>query len=83
MSSENRRFMRIRPSGLMSKTGKIFADFTKPVADCDVVDISAGGAHLFVRGSGDIPPKFVLHYSGAKKWCRAVWVKGRRVGVAF
>jgi hypothetical protein len=78
-----RRFARVRPSGLMSKTAKMIVDLKKPATDCDVIDISAGGAHLFVRGSDDIPRRFTLLYGGGKKTCRAVWVSGRRVGVAF
>jgi hypothetical protein len=80
---EQRRFARVRPTGLMARTGKIFVDIKTPATDCDVVDISAGGAHLAVHGSEAIPPRFVLLYGGSKKQCRAVWIKGRRVGVAF
>jgi hypothetical protein len=78
-----RRFARVRPSGLMPKSGKIIVDLKKPALDCEVVDISAGGAHLAVHGSDAIPPRFTFLYSGSKKLCRAVWVKGRRVGVTF
>lgn len=67
----------------MARTGKVFVDVKQPAADCDVVDISASGAHLFIRGGADIPQRFVLLYGGSRKSCRAVWVKGRRVGVAF
>lgn len=80
---EHRRFARIRPSGLMPKTGKIIVDIKKPAMDCDVVDISAGGAHLAVHGSAAIPPRFTFLYSGSKKQARTVWIKGRRVGVQF
>lgn len=67
----------------MPKTGKIFVDIKKPATDCEVVDISAGGAHLAVYGTEAIPARFILLYSGSRKQCRAVWVKGRRVGVQF
>jgi hypothetical protein len=80
---EHRRFARIRPSGLMARMAKIISDPKKPVTDCDLIDISAGGAQIAVHGSAEIPRRFVLVYGGGKKSCRAVWIKGRRVGVAF
>lgn len=78
-----RRFVRVRPSGLMSRTGKIFVDLNSPAIDCDIVDISAAGACITVHGTSEIPKKFVLLYGGAKKSCRMVWNKGRRVGLSF
>ena len=80
---EKRRFHRVRPSGLMAKTGTIFVDLKKPTTACNVVDISAGGACIEVHGSEPIPTRFVLNYSGVRKNCLLVWQKGRRVGVAF
>lgn len=67
----------------MSRTGKIFVDLSKPATDCDVIDISAGGACLNIHGSAAIPKRFILLYGGAKKTCKLVWIKGRRVGVSF
>jgi hypothetical protein len=77
------RFVRVRPSGLMSRTGKIFVDLKAPAINCDIVDISAGGACIIVHGASEIPRKFILLYGGVKKNCRAVWIKGRRVGLSF
>jgi hypothetical protein len=67
----------------MAKTGKIIIDIKKPAMECDVVDISAGGAHLAVHGTEAIPQRFTFLYGGSKKLARAVWIKGRRVGVQF
>jgi len=36
--SEDRRFVRVRPQGMMSKTGKIIIDPKKPVIDCTVIE---------------------------------------------
>ena len=80
---ENRRFHRIAPSGLVPKTGVIFVDLKSPATNCNVVDISAGGACIEVQGSDAIPRRFILNHGGCKKSCRVVWQKGRRVGVAF
>ncbi len=65
--SEHRRFQRVRPSGLISKTGTIFVDLKSPPVVCDIVDLSAGGACLEVHGSEAIPKKFVLNHGGVKK----------------
>jgi hypothetical protein len=83
MSENKRRFHRVRPSGLVAKTGMIFADLKSPASSCTVVDISAGGACLDVSGSAPIPRHFTLNHGGTKKSCYLVWQKGRRIGVAF
>jgi len=61
----------------------MFADLKSPATNCDVVDISAGGACLDVHGAQPIPKRFVLSHGGVRKSCRIVWQKGRRIGVAF
>ena len=78
-----RRFHRVRPTGLVSKTGTIFADLKSAPNPCSIVDISAGGACIEVHGSDPIPNRFILNHGGVKKTCRVVWQKFRRVGVAF
>jgi hypothetical protein len=80
---ELRRFHRVRPAGLVSKTGILFADLKSSPTLCDIVDISAGGACVDVHGSDAVPKKFILNHGGVKKSCVVVWQKGRRVGVAF
>lgn len=81
--SEQRRFHRIRPSGLVPKTGMMFADLKSPATACTIVDISAGGACIEVPGAGVIPRKFTLNHGGTKKTCNLVWQRGRRIGVRF
>jgi hypothetical protein len=78
-----RRFTRIRPSGLVSRTGKIILDAKSPSLDCNIVDYSAGGACLELRNRLTLPKRFDLLYSGTRKKCRLVWASGFRVGVAF
>jgi len=80
---ENRRFVRLQPTGLVSKVAKIIVDQKKPAIDCTLVDISAGGACLEVWGQPEIPKRFVLMHGGAKKSCMTVWKSGRRFGVSF
>jgi hypothetical protein len=80
---EKRRFHRIRPSGLVPKSGTIFADLKSPATGCTIVDISAGGACIDVHGNNAIPRRFTLNHGGVKKSCYLVWQKGRRIGVSF
>lgn len=80
---QDRRFLRVRPSGSLSRTAKIIVDPKSPVIDCGIVDYSAGGACLEVSPPRSLPKRFELLYSGTKKKCRVVWVRGPRLGVAF
>ena len=80
---ENRRFHRVRPAGLVAKTGIIFADLKGAPIVCTIVDLSAGGACIDVYGDDPIPQKFILNHGGVKKTCRVMWQQGRRVGVSF
>lgn len=80
---QDRRFNRIRPSGTVSRSGKIIVDQKTPAIDCNIVDYSAGGACLEVVPRMALPNRFELLYGGTKKKCRVVWVNGPRLGVSF
>jgi hypothetical protein len=80
---ELRRFHRIRPTGLVSKTGTLFVDLKDEPTVCNIVDLSAGGACIEVHGGAPIPKRFTLNHGGVRKACVVVWQNGRRVGVAF
>ncbi|HLH88034.1 MAG TPA: PilZ domain-containing protein [Xanthobacteraceae bacterium] len=80
--SEKRRFVRTRPSGLVSRTAKIIVPQSAPI-DCTVVDLSAGGACLDLADAGRLPARFTLLHGATKKSCLVMWKKFRRVGVQF
>ena len=80
---EYRRFTRVRPSGRVPRVGKIIVDMKAPAIDCNVVDVSAGGACLEVWGEPAIPKRFELLHGGTRKKCSVVWKSGRRLGVLF
>jgi hypothetical protein len=82
MGSENRRFARVRPTGLVPRAGKIIIDSKTPAVDCSVLDLSVGGACLDV-GPVNLPKRFVLLHGKTKKSCLVVWKAGRRLGVSF
>jgi hypothetical protein len=83
VSRENRRFARVRPAGLVSRSAKIIVDAKSPALDCSVVDLSSGGACLDVANPAAVPKRFVLLHGNIKKSCLVVWRTARRVGVQF
>jgi hypothetical protein len=80
---QKRRFERIKPSGPLSRSGKVIIDPKTPAIDCVIVDYSAGGACLEVLPRVPLPNRFELLYAGTRKKCRVVWTKGPRLGVSF
>ena len=80
--SDKRRFARVRPSGLVSRTAKIIVPQSPPI-DCTVVDLSAGGACLDLPDPDRLPSRFVLLHAGTRKNCLIKWKKFRRIGVQF
>lgn len=78
-----RRFARVAPSGLVSKTGTIIVDPKKPTIPCTVIDLSAGGACLDLAEPDKLPKRFIFMHGGTKKHCLLVWKGRRRIGVQF
>jgi hypothetical protein len=81
--SEDRRFVRVRPQGMMSKTGKIIIDPKKPVINCTVIDLSASGACLQVASPAGLPKRFEFLYAGVKKKVQLIWTRGFTIGVTY
>jgi len=77
-----RRFARVKPTGQVSRVGKIIVAPRDPIIDCTIVDYSPGGACLDV-GPVNLPQRFELLWGTTKKKCRVVWKAGRRAGVVF
>jgi hypothetical protein len=84
-TQQKRRFERLRPVGLMARTGQLVVGKSLPVISCNIVDIGAGGACLDLDPVQvrSLPQRFELVYAGARKKCRIVWRHGRRAGVCF
>ncbi len=74
---------RAAPRQRTLKAGTI--EFSGSTIDCVVRNISETGAALEVASPVGIPAEFNLLISGnvAKRPCRVVWVKDKRIGVAF
>ncbi len=80
---ENRRAIRVKPSGLVAKTGKLFIDSKSPALECQIVDISNGGACLWLPKQIQLPRRFEFMHGGLKKSCFLVWQKNLRAGIGF
>ena len=75
--------MRVPPRGLVANRGTLVVDSRRPAIDCNVLNISAGGACVDVHGHTAIPARVTFIHSGSKKVCRVIWRKGRRIGLLF
>jgi hypothetical protein len=80
---DRRRFARLRPSGLVSRTATIIIDSKTPSISCTVVDLSAGGACLQVDDPQRLPKRFALLHGKTKKSCLVMWRTRFRIGVQF
>jgi len=58
-------------------------EFGSRAVACTVFDISATGAALNLESRPRLPKKFTLTAAGSALACRAVWRKGKKVGIAF
>ncbi len=83
MPEDRRRFVRIRPSGLVPKNATIIVGAKCPTIRCTVIDISAGGACLEVVNAECLPQRFGLLHGRVRKRCVVVWRTQNRVGVQF
>ena len=80
---DNRLYVRVKPTGLMSKTGVLALGKDTPAVNCRVVDISKGGACLELLKPLKLPKRFVFVHGGVRKHCHLVWQKDERFGVGF
>jgi len=80
---ERRRSVRHPPT-----TGRAFVyiDNGVPLIDCDVVNISDGGARIVTESEQMLPAHFVLFFTpdgSERRTCRVIWRNGADLGVAF
>lgn len=78
-----RRFVRVKPSGLVSRQAKIITGPKAPVIPCTLIDYSPGGACVDLGGQVTLPQRFELLHANTHKRCRVVWKRGSKIGVVF
>jgi hypothetical protein len=81
--TQERRHVRVEPRGLVSKNATLIIDLRQPVMDCEIIEMSAGGACVFVHGQDEVPNNLTLLHAGTKKVCRVIWRRGRRIGLQY
>ena len=55
------------------------------LCECEMLDISGGGARLTVKSQDQVPDTFILRLrrSGDRKCCSVIWRAGDQIGVEF
>jgi hypothetical protein len=81
--SEKRRWIRIKPSGLVQRTGKILLSENAEAIDCRIVDLSAGGACIELSQLYALPKQFEFIHGRTRMFCRLAWTRGYRIGLMF
>jgi hypothetical protein len=81
--SEKRRWIRVKPGGLVQRTAKILLPASAELIDCRVVDLSAGGACLEFPQLHALPKQFEFIHGRTRMSCRVAWVRGYRIGIMF
>ncbi len=82
--SDDRRSLRVEPRGLVPRTGKLVLGPNAPPIDCQVVNLSAGGACLRLSALPPQMPKRVEFLHGAtRKLAQVVWQRSYLIGICY
>lgn len=83
MGAEHRKFTRRR----VEQSVLMAADNGVIIAQCTMLDVSAGGARLKLAGDVTVPEQFTLFLSKIdarlKRRCVIAWRKEKQIGVRF
>jgi len=81
--SEHRRWNRVKPSGLVPRTGTLILDPKAAPIICQIVDLSAGGACLELSGTYEFPQRFEFTHGRTRRFCKLAWRRGFRIGISY
>ena len=81
--SDTRRSLRIAPRGLVPKTGKLLLSEKAAPLDCQVVNLSAGGACLKLSVMQQLPKRFEFLHGATRKLAQLVWQRGYLIGICY
>lgn len=82
MSSDKRRF----PRKKISTVGFLYTAEGWPLGECQIKDISTGGARFSHKLSEELPAEFLLSFSRdgrVRRRCEVRWRTEKEVGVRF
>jgi hypothetical protein len=80
---ESRRSLRMAPRGLVPRAGKLLLGSNTAAIDCQVVNLSAGGACLQLCELQKLPKRFEFHHGGTRKLAQLVWQRGYLIGICY
>jgi hypothetical protein len=81
--SESRRSLRVEPRGLVPRTGKLLVGPQAAPIDCQVVNLSAGGACLKLSVLQKLPKRFEFLHGTTRKLSQLVWQRGYLIGICY
>ena len=80
---ESRRSLRVAPRGLVPRTGKVLLSAQAAPIDCQVVNLSAGGACLRLSVMEQLPKRFEFLHGTTRKLAQLVWQRGYLIGICY
>ena len=80
---DQRRWIRTKPSGLVSRVGKILFGGNDRIFECCILDLSAGGASLELSELYTFPKRFEFIHGRSRKFCHVAWTRGYRIGIEY
>lgn len=81
--SDLRRSLRVEPRGLVPRTGKLLLGSQATPIDCQVVNLSAGGACLKMSVLQKLPKRFEFLHGVTRKLAQPVWERGYLIGICY
>jgi len=81
--AESRRSLRIAPRGLVPRTGKLLLSSQAAPLDCQVVNLSAGGACLKLSVMQQLPKRFEFLHGTTRKLAQLVWQRSYLIGIRY
>jgi hypothetical protein len=67
---------------MVAKTGRLVLASGSPI-ECQVVDLSAGGACLRVSELRDLSKPFEFHHGATRHVARLAWQRGYTIGITY
>jgi hypothetical protein len=80
---ESRRSLRVEPRGLVPRTGKLLLGPDAAPVNCQVVNLSAGGACLRMSALPRLPRRFEFLHGATRKLAQLVWQRGYLIGICY
>ena len=80
---DSRRSLRVAPRGLVPRTGKVLLSAQAAPIDCQVVNLSAGGACVKLSVMQQLPKRVEFLHGATRKLAQVVWQRGYLIGLCY